>query len=440
MHRISFNQIAIILLGLVMAVVSCREDSDDIQSYAYEDYLNFLEANSSLEGQFHAIWTAMNCNYSIWDYEEQHGVDWDRVYDEFLPRFKELDREYNSQNPVPDDLVLELYDKIFAPLHDGHLYMYLKNIHTGKRINESISPQSMRVIEDGVDDVSDFIDKFYLAFFKPTLKNYDDEGELAEYIQEDGYIFAHFKDGVVYLRVPRFDLSETFKNRNSDEDKNRICKLWEAWFSCIQRLQATDALKGLIIDVRSNLGGNANDYKYVLGALHNGNSNDGQYYKVGYYREKSGIGRLDFSRLYPFNLPIYKEHVNVEAPMVVLVNEFSASMAEVSSLAAKQLKNGYVIGTRTYGAFSPSADTYALTYAGDVGDSALADSEEKNSYFAPFFIHIPTCAFISLDNQFLDGIGVEPNETVWLDILEHMNNNKDNQLDRALEYIRTKSK
>ncbi|MBQ6209348.1 MAG: hypothetical protein IJK42_06200 [Prevotella sp.] len=100
----------------MLMTVSCRDESDDLISYAYEDVMNFAEANSSLEGQFKAIWTAMNCNYPIWDYEEQQGLNWDDVYDKYLPQFKKLDEEYNAQNPIPDSIVSELYNGMFYKL------------------------------------------------------------------------------------------------------------------------------------------------------------------------------------------------------------------------------------------------------------------------------------------------------------------------------------
>lgn len=103
-----------------------------------------------------------------------------------------------------------------------------------------------------------------------------------------------------------------------------------------------------------------------------------------------------------------------------------------------EIKNN--LKTKTYGAFSPLIDgSYAITYAGNVGDPSLADSKEKISYFAPFYIRLPAAAFLSLDKKFIDGTGVEPNEVVRLDYEKHKARGKDNQLDRALEYIRTKN-
>ena len=259
-------------------------------------------------------------------------------------------------------------------------------------------------------------------------------------LEDEDFIFSRFKDGIVYLRIPLFNLTQAFLTREVNEKSDNICKLWESWYDCVQKLCSDGTLKGIIIDVRNNPGGTSNDYQYVLGALHYGNETyGGQRHQIGYLREKSGIGRHDFSRLQPFTLPVYeKEHKAIESPIVVLSNGISASMAEITCLAAKQLNNGYVIGTKTYGAFSPSLDnSYAITYSGNVGDPALA-GDEKTSYFAPFFIDIPTSAFLSLDNQFVEGSGIIPNEIVHLDWNSHLMLGKDAQLNRALEYIREK--
>ena len=157
-----------------------------------------------------------------------------------------------------------------------------------------------------------------------------------------------------------------------------------------------------------------------------------KYQHVGYLRRKSGFARLDYSSIVPFYLEIYKyEHVHVKVPIVVLVNDLSVSMSEVTCLAAKQLENGYVIGTQTHGGFSPSVtDDDQMTFVGNVGDPGLKS--------APFYIKIPTDAFLSLDKKIMEGHGVEPNETVCLDWHSHETTGKDNQLDRALEYLRTK--
>ena len=133
----------IIIIGIVLyistSITSCREESDTVLSYAYDsrDTSNFDEACASFEGQFKAIWTAMNCNYPIWDNnEEQFGIDWDKVYDEYLPRFKELDERARTDHDSVSNTELEtLYTEVFSPLHDGHFQATVKNLHNNSSIN-----------------------------------------------------------------------------------------------------------------------------------------------------------------------------------------------------------------------------------------------------------------------------------------------------------------
>ena len=71
----------------------------------------------------------LNTNYQLWDYEAQFGLNWDDVYDKYLPQFEELDRRDRSIDPVPDSTLERLYTEILAPLHDGHLSVEVKNLH-----------------------------------------------------------------------------------------------------------------------------------------------------------------------------------------------------------------------------------------------------------------------------------------------------------------------
>ena len=126
----------IIIIGIVLyfsaSITSCRDESDTILSYAYDnrDTSNFDEACASFEGQFKAFWTAMNCNYPIWDYEEKFGMDWDKVYDEYLPKFCALDERARVQHDsVTNEELGNLYRDIIRPLHDGHLEINIKNLH-----------------------------------------------------------------------------------------------------------------------------------------------------------------------------------------------------------------------------------------------------------------------------------------------------------------------
>ena len=130
------------VVAMMMVMNSCREQSDDVVSYGQKDYLNFSGADTSYVEQFKALWTALNCNYGIWDYEAKYGLDWDAVYSKYLPKMQELDKRDKETNPVTNDELETLYKEILSPLHDGHIGFQVKNLHTTTYIN--ISPSNIR--------------------------------------------------------------------------------------------------------------------------------------------------------------------------------------------------------------------------------------------------------------------------------------------------------
>ena len=125
----------------MLALGSCHEQSDTLVNYAHEDVLAFGEAEKSYAGKFKVLWNGLNQHYALWDYERDHGLDWDAVYDNYLPQFETLDQ----QKEVTDDQLKKLATEVISPLHDGHLVVQLKNHKTGKFV--AISPSSERNLQ-----------------------------------------------------------------------------------------------------------------------------------------------------------------------------------------------------------------------------------------------------------------------------------------------------
>lgn len=132
--------ILIILLTVLAGFVSCRKVSDPLLSYGQIDAQAFDDAKTSYEKQFTALWTALNCNYGIWDFEAEHGLDWDAVLQEYTPRFQALDK----QETVTDEEFKALYEEILNPLHDGHLAIQVQNRKTQSFL--MISPSNNRIL------------------------------------------------------------------------------------------------------------------------------------------------------------------------------------------------------------------------------------------------------------------------------------------------------
>jgi len=431
LHILKIKDKALVLfltLLLTAVVSSCRDNSDEILSYSKWGTDGFGDADSSMEGQFNAFWTALNSNYPIWDYEESYGVDWDQVYDEHIELFRKADEDFKKSGIIlTDSLFFDAYTGIMLQLHDGHTSLIVKNIHTGNK--KRIFPAEIRACEK--DSWEDDLN------FHPNLSFYQyaagENFRIKESLSTQKYQYALFADGIVYLYLNECQLPKHFDQTSdsySSSESEGVRNVWRKWFDTIQELHGKNSLKGVIIDVRSNTGGVAENNKYIFGSLRNNEFKGVMAYKRGYTRRKNGIGRLDYQPAIPCIWDVLEEeHATITEPIVVLANILSGSAAEQICLDAKELPNAIVLGTQTWGAYSPlnEADN-AVFGVGTVGDI------KKMS----FEIEIPSCAYLTDEGRIIEGIGVIPDMEILLDP-ELKNNNRDSQLEKALEYIRNKN-
>lgn len=505
------KKIMIIMAGLMLMLTGCRQESDNIMSYAFKDAMAFQKADTSFVGEFEVFWNGMNNNYALWDYELENGLDWDNVYRKYYPKFAELD----EKDAVTDEELKELLDEIVTPLHDGHLSIMFKNHSTGNYV--TANPGYSRVENEREEEFE------ATTGFLPSLKYYQDKGKvlgmkrattnvirqiystMLTYITEQvtgleqktdrtqdeeerlnafrsaykellqilntsninaynqfalryewlhipylepissnlynyplDITYALLEGNIAYLSFNNFHLSPYLHPEFSAEVFGQptgltkfavesVQNTWYNWFSAIQELHKSGELGGVIIDVRSNSGGIQNDYQYVLGALLPSGG-----HHMADTRFKRGPGRFDYSPIMPRTmLTMADEHEIVTEPIVVLCNCNSVSMAEITSMGAKVLENGTLIGTRTWGGFSglSSNETYSNNYAGYVGIRNVT----------PVFCYIPQeVAFSILDGKIVEGRGVEPDIELPMDFDAWNNGNgSDNQLDRALQFIQT---
>lgn len=385
---------------------------------------NAAEANLSYENQFKAIWTAIDINYPIWDYErDEYGLNWDDIYNEYLPKFREYDEKYKETgDSIYWALVHLEYNKIFSHLHDGHINVEIKDIYSEEK--------GVFFGKNPLIGLSYTVENLVLGLLWERYENQSTNGyTLLEHKTASGYRFGHFNNDVAYLHIPDFKISNLFSKTNLTDDEKAVIDVWKTWFDRIQELQKAERLKGVILDVRNNIGGNQNDYQYFLGALH-GDIDGNNTIRTGQYRMKMGIGRYDYGYMLINGEDLVfktydKEHVMVTAPIVVLADSLSASMAEQTCLAAKKLPNAYVIGTNTFGAFSPlmeKTNDSLFTSWGEIGDKYLKTSS--------FYIKMPFAAFVTDDGKIIEGKGVEPDEFVLND-----DPSRDKQLEYALDFI-----
>jgi hypothetical protein len=185
---------------------------------------------------------------------------------------------------------------------------------------------------------------------------------------------------------------------------------------------AEDDLKGIIIDLRGNMGGDGRDHAYLWGRMIE------EPLAIAYQRTKSGEGRLDYSPWMPYRvLPVPETETRLKnrgVPVVALVNRTTTSTAEFSAMAIKAMPNSYIIGERTGGASSylPSFDT-KYNGGGFTG--------------GPFWTAVSMAGFETknLDGNVYEGKGLPVDEAVDPEWDDFFAGTKDNRLEKAILHI-----
>ena len=375
-------------------IESCREDSEYLSDY----YAGRQLSDSSYTEQFKLIWNFLDHNYNLWDYESSYGINWDQIYEEYLPKVEELDRRSDR---VLNSELEQLYTDLLGPLHDGHLQLKIWT----NTLPIFISPQSIRIENSRIDyDVP--------RLFIRDLRRYADEVRLID--GDNDVYWCHFVDNILYYHIQDYALE-------SLKDQER----WLNFYNIALELKSNAELKGVVIDLRDFRGGLDRNFHYLLGCLHPINP-IGSFHRSGWVRVKLGLGRYDYSpkimKLWPMDNE-YQMNIT-DVPIVVLSNSRTGSLGEQVCYAAKQLDNGCVIGMRTWGGLSPLNN----------GGSILGDERGHN---CNVYMNIPNSAWFTDDGEILDSKGVTPDIEVQLDVDEYNSTGRDTQLERALEYIRT---
>lgn len=150
-----------------------------------------------------------------------------------------------------------------------------------------------------------------------------DEVEIEEtYLKSSTVIKDGEKYGVIYL--PKFYIN--FENRDSrDAGKDMAVE--------IERL-AKDGVKGIVLDVRDNGGGSLKTVVDIVGLF----INQGPVVQIKSAAEKKDI--------------LYDRDSRIEwdGPLVIMINEFSASASEILAAAVQDYKRGVIIGSKqSYG-------------------------------------------------------------------------------------------
>uniref|UniRef100_A0A831YZK5 S41 family peptidase n=1 Tax=candidate division WWE3 bacterium TaxID=2053526 RepID=A0A831YZK5_UNCKA len=193
-------------------------------------------------------------------------------------------------------------------------------------------------------------------------------------------------NGIYYLEVSRFGES------TNDE--------WDEAVGEIRRQATGDRLKGVVLDLRSNPGGYLNSAVYLASEFLNSGP-------VVLQEEVSG-GRTTLSVQDTEN-----DHALVGVPVVVLIDEGSASASEILAIALRERANAQLVGQKSFG-------------KGTVQDAV--DFKDGSG------LHLSVAKWLSPKGVWVHEQGLEPDFKVELTD-EDFNAGRDPQLDKALDLL-----
>ncbi|HIB8182130.1 TPA: S41 family peptidase [Elizabethkingia anophelis] len=193
-------------------------------------------------------------------------------------------------------------------------------------------------------------------------------------------------------------------------------------------------IKKLIIDLRDNGGGAALDINNFTSRFITKSAT------FAYQRTKEGTGRFNYTQWVPQVIKPHRFAMPKDIPIVILTDEKSASMSEISTLAWKsQGKQVISVGDYSSGA------TAGLTTDYDGYNGGLNSYSTRIQYLADHILfYVPAMATKDMNGEVIEGIGIKPDIYVTppsREEVDEMKNSPKTHIDRTLsEAIKVLSK
>lgn len=366
---------------VVVIFCGCKKN----ESVDYEDN-SFLEI-------FDEFWFRLNQSYLYWDIDP---TDWDEQYDRYRPLFGKL-----TKNVADKRKAKEYFREMTDSLIDGHFSINFKD---SDLVGEAIVP----VFERKADKIHTRFD-----YFNVVKKYIASEYEYGEEQNFYSYPYVKIQTGLIkpdilYLGFNRFVLTKAVNAAAA----NQIKSTFEKYRHLLTG--KTSAVKSVVIDVRGNQGGDLLDLNFLLENFIRNNQ------LIGYTRNKTGIDKSAYSPWMEATIKA-KQNFILLNHIIVLTDNYSASMAETLSLAVSQMENGSLVGEQTWGATGPIGDP----------DLFLGGSFSVSDFMN---VNCSSVAFKTIKGQVLEGTGISPDMMVPFDEIS-LNRGTDKQLEAAISYI-----
>jgi hypothetical protein len=301
---------------------------------------------------FESFWHEIDRNYSYFD---RSGVDWDSVYTKY---------RHQIMPETTDEELFQIFSSMADLLHDAHT-----NIYTPLGIGGNI----------------DYFEKYPINQIEQIESYFD-------YYQANNKIFEFGKLSIApigYIKIKTFE-----------EEKERFGLLDSI-------LRSFNSTIGLIVDVRSNRGGNISNTKVVVSRFADSARTPCR------YRLRNGPGHNNFSEWIDFNIGAANGYTYKNKPIVILTDRQSYSATEWFIASAAILPNVTLVGDTTGG-----------------GSARPIIRELPNGWILRISnsqVMLPS----GMDFQFT---GIYPDIPVWIRNIDAAKN-KDTILDQAISII-----
>jgi carboxyl-terminal processing protease len=228
-----------------------------------------------------------------------------------------------------------------------------------------------------------------ITVFREEIKDYIDFDLTRQTINVSYISSRMLDDNIGYIRIKQFD------NDISQDFRNHLNSL------------LAEGMKGLVIDLRDNPGGDYNEVVKICDMLLPSGL-------IVYVEDRYGNRREEFS-----------DSNFVDIPMSVLINGYSASASEIMSAALKDYQKAVLVGTKTFGK----------------GLVQQIDVRFPNGAGLKYTI----AKYLTPSGLSIQDVGVEPDIEIMLDAefrntsIDDIPIEKDNQLQAAISEVRKKT-
>jgi len=399
------SRFGIALLLMVILATSCRKEveRERLTGYYGKSYTEIFEA----------FWNGMNTNYVFWDIET---VNWDNMYKTYKPRFEYLDQQPKNDPKLAQQAVQYLVD-MTKDLADSHLDIafnglatYLVSGYQIQGFNFQASSIRHQLRGDRMPIPNKVFEEIIPKYYLTKAKKGTDQGNFRVNL---GIIPRNNKN-LVYFRFNSFQLIA--QNSSYNTSSTPVKPVLDEFF----RYTKDPSVDGLIIDLRGNPGGHVADLDFLIGRLITSPS----YFSNT--RTKNGNGRLDFTPWVKGYVHPQPGSTNFTKPIVVLVDQYSVSMSEMTSLAVKYtFPDARLVGEQTWGGTGqiPFNDTRYL----------------GGQFIAANFVKVYTAGVEFRDKNLVsyENKGIVPDIKIAYDP-EKVKSNIDVQLEKGIEYLISK--